>query len=1314
MLNLHLRTLLLSALASILLALAPWGTCRAADNGGRLKKGFLTPPADARPWVYWFWLNGNITRQGITADLEAMQRAGIGGVLIMEVDQGTPAGPMRFGSPAWRDLFKFVCAEAHRLGLKVNMNNDAGWCGSGGPWITPALAMQKVTWTETRVQGPRHFAAQLPQPATVDGFYRDIAVLAFPTPAQGATISNLAHKSAATSSGVSLTPPISSWPAVPAEATVSHARLVDLTSHLTNDGRLTWDVPEGKWTILRMGHTPTGAVNAPAPKDARGLECDKLSRQAAEAQFAGLMAKLIGDVGPLAGKTLVSTHIDSWEVGVQNWTPGFRQEFQRRRGYDPLPLLPVMAGHVVDSDEVSERFLWDLRETISELLLANYAGHFHELAHQHGLRLSIEAYNTCPCDEMAYGGRADEPMGEFWSWSKYGAAFSCTEMASAGHVYGKRIIGAEAFTATDAEKWQGYPGNIKDLGDWAFCEGINRFVFHRYALQPWLNRRPGMSMGPWGLHYERTETWWEQSKAWHEYLARCQFLLRQGLFVADLCLLGPEGSPQSLNGQQSFVSHQPGREGQPLDRPGHNFDTCPPEVVLTRMSVKDGRLVLPDGMSYRMLVLPQVDSMTPALLAKIKQLVAEGATIAGPRPKKSPSLSNYPQCDATISRQAAELWGAGQPPAEITEHTYGKGRVFWGGALQPKPEFAATAAKAFRSARWIWYREGNPAVAAPRGKRYFRRIVNIDGRSPIQSARLAMTADNGFVCWINGQRAGSGDNYNRVYTLEVASLLKPGANLLAIRAENGGEGPNPAGLIGSLAVKYRDGRRLQVVTDKTWQTAMKAGGKWTAEVAAAAPWTAAMELGPLGMAPWGIVEPTQTSPHLFPEIAVVDRLMDRIGVQADFSYQTSRSTRSLRYIHRRLEGGDLYFVANRDQQPTEAVCCFRVHGRPELWWPETGRIESAAVYDETHGGTRLPIRLESSGSVFVVFRDGAAVEPERVVSVTRDGQPILPAPASAAKRIVIQKARYGVLNDPKRTIDVRARVQSLVDHGQTAFGVAEMAEGGDPAFNVVKSLTIDYTVDGQPRHASGRDPETINLLETTAAQHFADVRGGADGKFVLEAWEKGNYQLTMSSGKKLTVEVASLPPPLPIGGPWEVQFPPKLGAPEKIVLEKPISWSEHGDPGVKYFSGTATYRTSFNLPADWLSSNRKLSLDLGRVEVMAEVTLNGQPLGLLWKSPYRVDISGAARSGENTLELKVTNLWINRMIGDEQLPEDSDRNPNGTLKAWPKWLQQHKPSPTGRYTFTSWRLWKKGAPLVESGLLGPVTLKVAERIAVRP
>ncbi len=229
---------------------------------------------------------------------------------------------------------------------------------------------------------------------------------------------------------------------------------------------------------------------------------------------------------------------------------------------------------------------------------------------------------------MTYAGQADEPMSEFWSWDKFGAAYSCTEMASAAHVYGKRILGAEAFTATDAEKWQSHPGNIKDLGDWAFCEGINRFVFHRYALQPWRDVRPGMSMGPWGLHYERTQTWWEQLRPWHEYLARCQFLLQQGQYVADVCYLQPEGAPRRFTPPADAMQAA-------FYRSGYDFDGCTPQVVMERMTVKDGRIVLPDGMSYRALVLPQAETMTPALLRRIKELAEAGATVVAPRGRRS-------------------------------------------------------------------------------------------------------------------------------------------------------------------------------------------------------------------------------------------------------------------------------------------------------------------------------------------------------------------------------------------------------------------------------------------------------------------------------------------------------------------------------------------------------------------------------------------------------------------------------------------------------------------------------------------------------
>ncbi|MBI3118241.1 MAG: glycosyl hydrolase family 43, partial [Candidatus Hydrogenedentes bacterium] len=225
-----------------------------------LAAGFANPPQAAKPWVYWFWLNGNITREGITADLEAMQRAGIGGVLIMEVDQGVPVGPVDFMGAQWRELFKFMVAEASRCGIEVNMNNDAGWNGSGGPWITPELSMQKVVWSEMDIEGPQHFEGALPQPETIAGYYRDIAVLAFPT-AGAYRIENIENKACYKSGFV----PPAIAPEVPAEMTIPKDKIIELTAQMKSDGSIAWDAPAGKWTIMRFGHTSTGVENAPAP-----------------------------------------------------------------------------------------------------------------------------------------------------------------------------------------------------------------------------------------------------------------------------------------------------------------------------------------------------------------------------------------------------------------------------------------------------------------------------------------------------------------------------------------------------------------------------------------------------------------------------------------------------------------------------------------------------------------------------------------------------------------------------------------------------------------------------------------------------------------------------------------------------------------------------------------------------------------------------------------------------------------------------------------------------------------------------------------
>ncbi|MGZ5554729.1 MAG: glycosyl hydrolase [Candidatus Aminicenantales bacterium] len=1071
-------------LVVILVALVVLALCVAAcapKKVDELRAGFVKPPDSARPWVYWFWLNSNITREGITADLEAMKRVGIGGVLIMEVDQGAPVGKAAFMGDEWRGLFKFAVAEAGRLGLEINMNDDAGWNGSGGPWITPEQSMQKIVWSEAGLTGPAHFAATLPRPETVRDFYRDIAILAFPTPKGDYRIADIKTKALYERGDVAP----AAETEIPPAMTIDRAGIVDLTAQMSADGRLTWDVPAGKWTVLRFGHTSTGGENAPAPASGKGLECDKLSPEGIEAQFAGMMGKLAADVGPAAGKTLVTTHIDSWENGAQNWSSRMREEFRKRRGYDPLMFLPAVTGRVVNTLEISERFLWDLRQTASELVVENYAGHMAELAHKNGLRLSIEAYGG-PCDDVTYGGRADEPMGEFWIGG--GAWETLKMMASSTHIYGRPILGAESFTANDKERWQQHPGSIKALGDRAFCEGVSRFVFHRYAMQPWIDYRPGMTMGPWGLHYERTNTWWELAGPWHEYLARCQYMLRQGIFAADILYLQPEASPQE------YKWHQ---------RNGYDYDDCSAEALLKRTSVKDGRIVLEGGMSYRVLVLPETTRMTPGLLKKVSELAAAGATIIGPtRPSRAPGLTDYPNCDAEVERLAEELWG-----------------------------------------------------------------------------------------------------------------------------------------------------NKKVISGKP-----------------------------------------------------VDEVLAGAGVGKDFDAPSY-----VRWIHRSVagpEGAEIYFVASIGREPREVTCTFRTAGlRPEFWRPETGRVEPVAVYERTGGTTRIPISFEPSGSVFVVFRKNAQdVDP--VVSVTVDGKPAIPAPAPEFV-IRIVKAVYGVPGDPARTRDVAAKLQAILDGGESSFVVSRLAAGDDPAYNVVKTLDAEYTISGVTYNVIGKDPDTISFLIAPGQEPAVKVLMDDKGGLSVEATEAGAVELKTAAGRVLAAHIGAPVASLEVVGPWEVRFPPKWGAPDSVEFDKLISWSDHADPGIKYFSGTATYTKTVNVPREVLGKGRRIYLDLGKVQVMASVKLNGKDLGLLWRTPYRLDVTEALKAGDNTLEIGVTNLWINRMIGDEDLPEDSDRNPDGTLKSWPQWVQEGKPSPTGRFTFTTWHLWKKGEVPVESGLIGPVTLRVS-------
>jgi hypothetical protein len=694
------RTLFPAYILLVVTILAFWITAYASPGtaGGveSLASAFRTPPDSVRPWVYWVWTDGNLSREGITADIEAMQKAGIGGVMIMEVNVGVPQGPVKFMSTEWRGLFKHVVDEAERCGIEVTLMSGPGWAGSGGPWVRPEQSMQHIVGIPTEITGPARFEGFLPRPArrpaffgekhlppdlekAKDEYYRDVAVLAFPTPAEKDSIAEIDEKALyvrapySSQKGVKpFLPTAAAFQEPRAAGIIRRSDVIDLTGHFSPDGRLAWDVPNGKWTVVRFGRTSNGANTRPAPVPGLGLECDKLDTAALDAHYGAFIGTLLRETGPrkkASGGGWTMLHIDSWEMGSQNWTGAFREEFRRRRGYDLFPYLPVLTGGVVESHEFSERFLWDFRQTANELLLENHAGRLKELGRRDGFTLSIEPYDMTPCADMSLGSLADVPMCEFWLYG-FNTSFSVIEATSIAHTCGRQEVAAEAFTSGDEEKWQAYPGSMKALGDWAFCSGVNRFVFHRYQHQPWLSLRPGMTMGPYGVHWERTQTWWDMAPAYHTYLSRCNFMLRQGLPVADVCYLVAEGAPHVFKPPASAL------RGSPPDRREYNFDGCAPEVLIGSMSVGGGRLKLPDGMSYRVLVLPEQETMTPALMRKVHQLVSDGATVIGPKPLKSPGLSGFPACDAEVRKLADETWGECDGKT-VTEHAFGKGRVMW-------------------------------------------------------------------------------------------------------------------------------------------------------------------------------------------------------------------------------------------------------------------------------------------------------------------------------------------------------------------------------------------------------------------------------------------------------------------------------------------------------------------------------------------------------------------------------------------------------------------------------------------------------------
>ena len=1115
------------ALAGTLILGACIPAAPAQNSPDSLKNGFENPPASARPRVWWHWMNGNITKEGIQLDLDWMHRVGIAGFQNFDAALQTPqVVPQRLAymTPEWKDAFRYAIETGNKFGMEMAIAGSPGWSESGGPWVPPSEGMKKYVWSVTEVEGGQPFNGTLAHPPANTGafqdigirdalrgpeggkpapqFYADSVVVAcrraesdvsteslhptmtfsggspdtalltdgnlekateLPIPAEGqkawiqyafaepTTIRavtivtqdpnrivsmitgigapdkaleasddgenwrNIAKLAAGESPELTVSfpavtakyfrvtflrtppPPRPAWaegidpsslglnlppapknyeiaelvlhpgarvshfeekaafvpepdlygfatPPVGPDDAVKKADVIDLTSKMRPDGTLDWTPPPGHWAVLRFGYSLLGITNHPATAEATGLEVDKLNGKDVRQYMEKYLDSYKQTVGPeMMGQRGIRYIVnDSWEAGSQNWTDDMIAQFRKRRGYDPIPWMPVLSGEVVESAEASDQFLWDLRKTIADLIADEHYGVLEQVIHEWHMGHYGESHEdgrAFVADGMEVKKFNEVPMSAMWTQSpgvnheQYGYNADDRESASVAHIYGQNLAAAESMTAA-AAPWAWSPATLKPTADQEFLNGINRFCIHESAHQPLVDKKPGLTLGPFGQWFNRNDTWADEAGPWVNYLGRTSYLLQQGHFGADVIYFYGEDS------NLTAIFH----DKSPDMPPGYGFDYVNADALIHELNVANGRITTPGGTTYRLLVLDAYSQhMSLPVLQAIDKLVREGAAVAGPKPTDDPSMADD---RAEFRKLNEELFGDG-----TGVHSAGKGTVY------------------------------------------------------------------------------AGD--------DAAAALKT------------------------------------------------------------------------------------------------------MNVAPDFNYTGSENR--IEFLHRKLVNGDVYFVDNRSDDGANVQATFRVSGKaPELWYAETGKTEPVS-FTIADGRTTVPLKLEPWGTVFVVFR--------RATSET----------------------------------------------SRTAPAVSE-------------------------------------------------------------------------------TQVATVP------GPWTVSFPPDWGAPPSVTLDTLASWSDNSDAGVKYFSGTGTYTKTIDAPANWFGKGAHVWIDLGDVKNLAEVSVNGKSLGIVWHAPYRVDATTALKPGSNLLTIKVTNVWVNRLIGDQQ------------------------PDATTKYTFADVKPYRANSPLLPSGLLGPVTI----------
>lgn len=653
-----------------------------------LESNFMHPESTSGVNCWWWWLNGNVNKAAITKDLEAMKSKNFQGAMIFDAgghnqrgNKDIPAGPL-FGSDEWNELFVFALDEAKRLGLEIGFNIQSGW-NLGGPRVTPEYTAKQITYSEVKISGNQIVSVKLELPQIRRGFYKDITVLAFPTNENQKTKSSISdldlklgyHELGGSAPDTRFLLTNSSTENKNSEGNSSYLirkdDVLDISSQMDANGNLNWKAPEGDWSILRIGYTCTDSHVSTSSGDWQGSVLDYMSKKAFNFYWEDVVAPIFTAAGDHVGTTLKYMETDSWECGGMNWTDTFAEEFIEYRGYDLKKYLPIVAGYIVDDIQTSNAFLADFRKTLGDLVAYNHYAVFQEYAHQHNMGIQPESAgpHAGPLDGIKNYGFSDIVMSEFWSPSPHRPKpenrFFLKQASSAAHIYGKKIVGAESFTTIgphwNDELWH----DQKSSFDHEICAGLNRMYFHTFTSSPPEMGLPGQEYFA-GTHVNPQVTWWEQSGAFIDYMHRTQSVVQEGEFVADVLYYYGDHVPNVF----------PYKHADPAGAmPGFDYDVTD-ETIFLQLRVEDGEIIVPGGVRYRILVLPDHKVLSMAVLVKVEALLQNGATIIGFKPEKLVSLVGGTATQNKFNELVDKIWG--DEAQEKGEKEYANGSVAWG------------------------------------------------------------------------------------------------------------------------------------------------------------------------------------------------------------------------------------------------------------------------------------------------------------------------------------------------------------------------------------------------------------------------------------------------------------------------------------------------------------------------------------------------------------------------------------------------------------------------------------------------------------